>query len=133
MDNKIDLSKLDLSSLNKLSDAEKEQVLKILTDIGNQGFSDDYNKMLYEDYAEIPVDILTFVDDYNYLGNAWHDAQGNSKLYPYWRKELVKIFPNNLDTNVNNAIFTGSRGRGKSEIASLCMAYILHRLLCLKY
>ena len=70
MDNKIDLSKLDLSSLNKLSDAEKEQVLKILTDIGNQGFSDDYNKMLYEDYAEIPVDILTFVDDYNYLGNA---------------------------------------------------------------
>ena len=28
--------------------------------------------------------------------------------------------------------FTGSRGRGKSEIASLCMAYILHRLLCLK-
>ena len=132
MDNKIDLSKLDLSSLNKLSDAEKEQVLKILTDIGNQGFSDDYNKMLYEDYAEIPVDILTFVDDYNYLGNAWHDAQGNSKLYPYWRKELVKIFPNNLDTNVNNAIFTGSRGRGKSEIASLCMAYILHRLLCLK-
>ena len=81
----------------------------------SEGNSKNFDSLRYADYAEIPTDIETFVDDNYYLGNAWHDAEGNSKLYPYWRRELKKIFPNNLDTNVNNAIFSGSRGRGKAQ------------------
>ena len=123
---------LDIKELEGLSEQEKNEVLKILKEYSTQGKSESYNELLYEDYAEIPVDIETFVDDYNYLGNAWHDKDGNTKLYPYWRKELRKIFPDNLTTTVNNAIFSGSRGRGKSEISCLCMAYMLHRVLCLK-
>lgn len=123
---------LDLSVLDSLSPAEKELALSILAEYSKEGKSEQLNNLLLEDFSEPPVDILTFVDDNNYLGNAWHDAEGNSKLYPYWRKELLKIFPDNLTTSVNNAILSGSRGRGKTEIAVLIAAYLLHRILCLK-
>lgn len=125
-------SNLDLSILDSLSDQEKELALKVLREISNTGSSALLNDLLLEDYAETPVDIETFIDDPQYLYNAWHTAEGKCKLFPYWRKELKKIFPNNLETNMNNFILTGSRGRGKSEVASLMMAYQLHRVLCLK-
>ena len=119
----LNLQNLDLSLLETLSPAEKELALSILKEYAEKGESSSLNDILLEDYAEPPVDIWTFVDDYKYLGNAWHDAQGNSKLYPYWRKELVKIFPDNLTTSVNNAIFSGSRGRGKEQpISSLVLS-----------
>ena len=123
---------LDLSALDNLTPAERELALSILKEYSETGSSKQLTDMVLEDYEEVPVDILTFVDDYNYLGNAWHDAEGKSKLYPYWRKELLKIFPDNLTTTVNNGIFSGSRGRGKSEICILIAAYLLHRILCLK-
>lgn len=123
---------LNKEILDSLSPQEREIVLKALQEISTQGTSKTLDDLRYEDYREIPVDILTFVDSDQYLGNAWHDAEGKSKLYPYWRKELKKIFPNNLDTAVNNAIFSGSRGRGKTELCILIAAYLLHRLLCLK-
>ena len=123
---------IDEQDFSQLNEAERNLVIQILAEMQNTGTSDTFNDLVKEDYTEMPVDILTFVDDYNYLGNAWHDAQGNSKLYPYWREELVKIFPDNVTTAVNNGIFTGSRGRGKSEICILIAAYLLHRILCLK-
>ena len=128
----INLQNMDLSSLEGLSPEEKKLVFSILKEMAAEGTSKTYEAVLEQDYAEIPVDIITFVDDYNYLGNAWHDVQGNSKLYPYWRRELKKLFPTNIDTNVNNVILSGSRGRGKTEIAILIAAYLLHRILCLK-
>ena len=123
---------LDLSVLDNLSPAERELAFSILKEYSETGESKKHSDLIYDEYAEIPVDILTFVDDYNYLGNAWHDAEGKSKLYLYWRKELLKIFPDNITTTVNNGIFSGSRGRGKSEICILIAAYLLHRLLCMK-
>lgn len=123
---------LDLSALDQLTPEERSLALSILQEYSISGSSEKLKDLVLEDFEEVPVDILTFVDDYNYLGNAWHDSEGNSKLYPYWRKELLKIFPDNLTTNVNNGIFSGSRGRGKSEICSLIGAYLLHRILCLK-
>ena len=123
---------IDEQDFSQLNEAERNLVIQILDEMQNTGTSNTFNDLVKEDYTEMPVDILTFVDDYNYLGNAWHDAQGNSKLYPYWREELVKIFPDNVTTAVNNGIFTGSRGRGKSEICILIASYLLHRILCLK-
>lgn len=119
MDNlNLRAANLDLSVLDKLTPAQKELALAILQEYSESGKSKQYENLVLEDYAEPPVDILTFVDDYNYLGNAWHDAEGNSKLYPYWREELKKIFPDNLTTTVNNGIFSGSRGRGKMNPVS---------------
>ena len=118
--------------INNLTHEEKDIVIKILDEYDKTGSSKLFNELKYQDYKEIPVDILTFVDDNYYLGYAWHDTEGNTKLYPYWRKELKKIFPNNTDTNFNNAIFSGSRGRGKSEISVLIACYLMYRLMCLK-
>ena len=107
-------NQLNNEILAGLSPEEREIVLKTLQEI-SKGDTKTFDDLRYADYSEIPTDIETFVDDNNYLGNAWHDAEGHTKLYPYWRRELKKIFPNNLDTAVNNAIFSGSRGRGKAQ------------------
>lgn len=122
----------NIEELKNLSEEERNVVLEIMQQFSMSGESKIYDDLIYADYEEIPVTIEQFVDDYNYLGNAWHDSEGNSKLYLYWRKELKKLFPDNISTSVNNAIFSGSRGRGKSEIAVLIMAYQLYRVMCLK-
>ena len=60
----------DFIELQNLSESERKAALEILNQFSKQGKSDKFNDLIYEDYEEIPVDIETFVDDYNYLGNA---------------------------------------------------------------
>lgn len=123
------LSNVDLSSL---TEEERKEVLKILGEMSSKGSSNTYNNLLYEDYEEIPVDIITFIKDKKYLGNAWHLSDGECKLYPYWENKLQQLFPNNVSTSVNNLILSGARGLGKSEIAITVMLYIMYRVMCLK-
>lgn len=123
---------LNLEELDQLSENERAIAMKILEEYSKNGSSEIYDSLIYEDYNEIPVDIETFLDDSRYLGDAWHDSAGKSKLYPYWRKKLKELFPDNLTTNVNNAIFSGARGLGKSEIAVAIACYLLYRVMCLK-
>ena len=118
--------------LNNLSEREKEQVLKILSEYQEKGTSDQLNKIKYADYKEIPVDIITFIKDRKYLGDAWHESNGKCKLYPYWERRLKELFPDNISINYNSAIFTGSRGLGKSEIAVTIGLYLMYRIMCLK-
>ena len=118
--------------INNLSEKEKSLVNSILKQFSKDGVSDTFNSLLYEDYNEIPVDINTFIEDNNYLGYAWHDNEGKSKLYPYWKKKLKELFPDQFSTNVNNAIFSGARGLGKSEIAVTIAAYLMYRVMCLR-
>lgn len=119
-------------NINNLSEKEKSLVNSILKQFSKDGVSDTFNSLLYEDYNEIPVDINTFIEDNNYLGYAWHDNEGKSKLYPYWKKRLKELFPDPFSTNVNNAIFSGARGLGKSEIAVTIAAYLMYRVMCLR-
>lgn len=90
------------------------------------------DKFLYEDYAEIPVDIHTFLHEEQYLGAALYDKEGRFTLYPYWEDMLAKVFPTNIDTNYHTAILTGGIGIGKSTVAVIGMIYALYRMLCLK-
>ena len=53
-----------------LSDEERAAVLQIMNEIADKGSSDKYTDILYQDYKEIPVDILTFIKDPRYLGKA---------------------------------------------------------------
>ena len=122
----------DYSKLDGLSEKEKEYALTILKELSEKGKSEKYENLLYADYSEIPVDIITFIEDPKYLGNAWHDSEGKSKLYPYWKERLQELFPTNVDTSVNNSIFSGARGIGKSEIAVAIGLYIMYRVMCLK-
>lgn len=123
---------LDLSALDKLSPQEREYALKVLAQYA-EGNSDLLNNLKYSDYAEIPVDIETFLTDDRYLGQAWKDATGKLKLYEFWMDRLKELFPTNIDTAYNTLLESGARGIGKSEIACGCVgAYLMYRVMCLK-
>lgn len=126
------LNNFDIEELNNLSEEERKVALDILSQLAETGESETYNDLLYGEYNEIPVDIDTFIDNDYYLGQAWKDSSGNSKMYPYWRKVLRELFPTNITTSVNNTIFSGSRGIGKTEIAIAISLYLMYRLMCLK-
>ena len=124
---------LDLSTLDGLSPAEKEYALKILQQYAATGKSKLFNDLKYAEYNEIPVDIETFITDDNYLGQAWKDASGKLKLYPFWLDVLKELFPTNVDTNYTTLLESGARGIGKSEVACGCVgAYLLYRVMCMK-
>lgn len=119
------------SRLESLSEKEKEYALKILNEL-SKGNSDSYNNLIYADYAEIPVDINTFLHDKKYLGAGLTDKEGRFTVFPYWIEVLNKLFPNNLDIAYNTLILSGAIGIGKSFVAVICMLYLLYRMMCLK-
>ena len=122
---------MSYSKLETLSEKEREYALKILSEL-SKGNSDSYNNLIYADYAEIPVDINTFLHDKKYLGNGLTDKEGRFTVFPYWVDVLNKLFPNNLDTAYNTLILSGAIGIGKSFVAVISMLYLLYRMLCLK-
>lgn len=122
----------NMEELLELSEEERKVALEILQEYSKEGKSETYSKMMLSDFKEIPVDIITFVKDPKYLGKAFHLSNGKCKLFPYWEEVLKDIFPDNMTTKYNNAIFSGARGLGKSEIAVVCGLYIMYRLMCLK-
>jgi hypothetical protein len=122
----------NLEFLNSLSDKEKAAVLEILNQYSSTGTSQKLNDLVAEDYAEYPVDIITFIKDYNYLGKAWHTSDGKCKLFPYWENVLKKLFPDPYSISYNNFIESGARGIGKSEIAVTCALYMMYRVMCLR-
>lgn len=128
---KLQLNNIDPKILEDLSDQEKNILLKTLSNM-SKGDDKLFQKLKYQDYDEIPVDIETFLTDKNYLGNGLIDPEGRFTVFPYWVKTLKKIFPDNLTTKYNTLILTGSIGIGKSFLAVLCMLYLLYRMLCLK-
>ena len=123
----------DFKELQQLSAEERAYALEILKEYSQKGSSKKLDDLLYSDYREVPVDIETFLTDDNYLGKAWKDANGKSKIYPFWMDTLKKIFPNSTDTSYNTLLETGARGLGKSEIACGAVGtYLMYRVLCLK-
>lgn len=118
--------------LANLSNEERQMVMQILNEYQTTGNSSTYTDLVNADYKEVPVDIITFLSNPNYLGNAWTNAAGKSSLYPFWKEQLQQLFPTSYDTSVNNFIESGARGLGKSEIAVACGLYLMYRVLCLK-
>lgn len=133
----IDISKLDLTALEGLSDQEKQLALSVLKEYADKGESETFSKLLLEDYAEVPVDINTFINDDLYLGKGLcsvDEGTGKRKqtVFPYWIKVLNQVFPNNIETAYNTLILSGAIGLGKSFVAVVAMLYMLYRMLCLK-
>lgn len=119
--------------LEELPEEERKVALEILKQYSESGKSEIHDSLLYQDYKEIPVDIETFLTDDNYLGQAWKEANGDSKLYPFWRKELKDIFPTNTTTAYDTFLESGARGLGKSEIACGAIGtYLMYRIMCLR-
>ena len=133
----IDISKLDLSALEGLSEEEKKLALSVLKEYAASGQSETFQKILLEDYDEVPVDINTFINDDMYLGKGLcivDETTGKRKqtVFPYWVDTLNKLFPNNLETSYNTLVLSGAIGLGKSFVAVVAMLYMLYRMLCLK-
>ena len=120
-------------NLDNLSAQEKQLALQILKEYHDKGTLNKYNELIYSDYKEIPVDIITFLKDPNLMGNAWTKPDGSFALYPFWQDKLKKLFPDNISTAVNNFIESGARGLGKSEVAAgAIIPYLIYRILCMK-
>ena len=122
----------NIEEVKNLTEEERAVFLKTIQQFSMSGESKLYEDLKYSDWAEIPVDIETFLHDKKYLGNALYDNEGRFTLYPYWEEKLKEIFPDNLTTRYNTIILTGAIGLGKSTIAVICLLYLLYRLLCLK-
>lgn len=119
--------------LKNLTKEERDAVIRILQEqASNNGVSRTLNKIKYAGYKEIPVDIETFLKDDRYLGQAWKDAQGKFKLYPFWMEQLKKLFPDPVTTNYDTLLESGARGIGKSEVACGAVApYLMYRVMCM--
>lgn len=78
----MDIHNISKEQLSKLSPREREVALTILKQYANKGSSDLFDKLIYQDYEEVPVDIETFIDDPNYLGNGTV-IEGKSTVFPY--------------------------------------------------
>lgn len=131
----MDINKLDditKEQFNNLSEEEKDILSQVLQEYINSGISETLGDIYEEDFNEIPVDIITFIKDKRYLGNAWHLPNGDLKLFPYWEKRLTELFVDNISVACNNVILSGARGLGKSEIAVTIGLYLMYRLMCLK-
>ena len=59
---------LNLEAFASLNEEEKALALEILKQYSLEGKSDILEDLTYGDFAEIPVDIETFIDDDRYLG-----------------------------------------------------------------
>ena len=131
----IDIESMKITNelLNNLSEAERDEVLKILSEISSNGASNKYQSYLYKEYEEVPVDIDTFLRDPKYLGKGLVNDDGKFTVFPYWVNVLKKIFPNPLQpAQYNTLALTGAIGLGKSFMAVLVGLYELYRMLCLK-
>lgn len=73
------------------------------------------------DYEEIPVDILTFINDEEYFG------QGD-RVYPEVKTILDDIFEGNYD----EAVLICGIGAGKTTLAAIAITYMIYRVACLK-
>lgn len=111
----INNQETDLSlfpELSSLSDSEKKLFLNIIKEYQSKGQSKTFNDLRYQDYEEIPVDIDTFLDDPNYLGTGTL-SEGKSTIFPYWRKTLRDVFPDNITTKYRTLVLSGGIGLGK--------------------
>lgn len=93
----------------------------------NRSVHTSYLDTIYSmDWTEKPVDIMTFISDPEYLGKCTNNG---AAIYPGWKDALRKIFD---DQTKYIIVFTGAMGLGKTFIATICVAYVIYLVHCLK-
>lgn len=88
---------------------------------------ENYNKIpnLVE-YSIVPPTIDQFVSWDRYLNRICRD-----RLFPFWKKKLEKIFPNQTETRYPVVIIKGGIGTGKTTAARIIAEYNKCRILSL--
>lgn len=122
-----------MTNFENLTTEEKKLVASILKEYSTNGYSSQLNNILNEDWAEIPVDMHTFLHDKQYLGTGLYDSEGRFTLFEYWEELLYKIYPDPMKpATCNTLALTGAIGIGKSTEAVIVGLYELYRMMCLK-
>lgn len=87
--------------------------------------------LLYEidkdSYAEKPVDIETFLESSEFLG----DVIGK-EVYPFWKGHLKKLFPTTFYSPYSEVILSLPIGSGKTTLSNVGILYEIYKLICLK-
>ena len=109
-----------------LSTYEREQLIGWLEEAVLSGEVETaMHNMLWEvDYWRKPVPIEQFIEDEYYLGKTCSD------LDPQWKHDLSTVFA--PGSPVIEWVLTGAIGTGKTTLACVAMAYVAHRLSCLR-
>ena len=111
------LGKVGVSGWEHIGAANAEQVVALILH--------EIEEMISEDYDEAPVTPYEFLHDPDYIGYG-----GQVRLWPILEEAFYEIFePGN---GIHEAIFSGAIGWGKTHLASVCFAYMLYKLSCLK-
>lgn len=118
-------SEVTEEELDELNDEERRVLMNMVNELIDTGSSNTLKSLWLEDYEEVPVDIDTFIDDIEFLGGSIGDT-----LYPFWRDVLRELF--SPGAKYFECILSGAIGIGKTTVADIGIAYMLHRLLCLK-
>ena len=78
-------------------------------------------------FTQEPPDIDTAIDSEYYLKNVLPP-----KVYPFWRKRLRELYPDNITTKSTYVLATGSIGGGKSTFAQIIILYDLIKMACMR-
>ncbi|AWD93006.1 intein splicing region protein [Bacillus phage vB_BceM-HSE3] len=114
-------------NIHDMSVEEKQIFNQIVVELINGQDSETMKSLWEADYDEMPVDIDTFIEHPDYMGSTTNEG---TAIFPFWRDRLREIFAPNAQ--YWEVALTGGIGLGKTTIAVIGMAYILHKLLCLK-
>lgn len=104
--------------------AEQKQLLKILTEIADKGYSYTLERIYLTDFKEVPVSMDRFLSDPYYLGATNRQGEG---VYPFWRNMMNDVF--NHGNQYNEIILSGATRIGKSTTMVSIMCYMLYRLM----
>ncbi len=113
--------------IESLSSEEKSVLFRVLSEYADEGQSEVLSLLWKQDYDEVPVSIEQFITDDEYLGKSTNKG---TALYPFWRDILSEVYK--PGAKYFEVIFSGAIGIGKTTIAVIGIAYMLHKLMCLK-
>lgn len=104
---------------------EQKQLLKILEELSDKGYSETLDTLYLVDFKEVPVSIDRFLCDPEYLGGS-NDC-GN-QIYPGWWETYHTVF--DAQREIYEVCLSGATRLGKSSTAVSCMCYMTYLLMC---
>jgi len=107
------------------SPLEQKQLLKILEELSDKGYSETLEQIYLVDFKEVPVSIDRFLCDPEYLGES-NDC-GN-QIYPGWWDVYHDVFDSQKD--IYEVILSGATRIGKTSTAVSMMCYMTYLLMC---
>jgi hypothetical protein len=117
-----------------MSPEELRATMRILKELEDDGDSRTLELLEEVDYRRKPPTILEFIEDDYYMGRVCNEIpEENQKgMYPKWREAALADFDPGRTVPVNQAIFTGCIGSGKTFTGCLYVLYRATHTLCLR-